>query len=219
MGPGEPLIELPVIGGRLPERADAAANRRRILEAARDVLEERGFEGLTMDAVASAAGVGKGTVFRRFGDRAGLTEALLDDYMRGFQDAFLNGAPPLGPGAPAAERLETFVVELVRMQTRHMDIAMAAEAAPGQPASRALGSLLVHVEALLAEIDPALDTRVLTGMILAAISPPVLYRMRVLLGAEPEALERSALRLVRGVAPSGGRARELDRGAAIHHRP
>jgi len=49
---------------------------------------------MTMDAVASAAGVGKGTVFRRFGDRAGLTVALLDDYMLEFQDAFLSGPPP-----------------------------------------------------------------------------------------------------------------------------
>src|ERR1700726_2677170 len=67
----------------------------------------------SMQAVATAAGVGKGTVFHRFGDRDGLTQALLDDYMRDFQDAFLHGPPPLGPGAPPDERLAAFVVELV----------------------------------------------------------------------------------------------------------
>ncbi len=76
-------------------------------------LAEQGREALTMQAVATAAGVGKGTVFHRFGDRDGLTGALLDDYMRGFQDAFLHGPPPLGPGAPPTDRLEAFVVELV----------------------------------------------------------------------------------------------------------
>lgn len=191
--------ELPVIGERPPERSDAAANRQRILDAARALLEERGFEGLTMDAVAAAAGVGKGTVFRRFGDRAGLTAALLDDYVREFQDAILSGPPPLGPGAPAGERLEAFVVELVRFQTTHMDTAMAAESAPGQPATRVVGMLLIHVAALLREIDPELDSRALAAMILAAISPPTLYRLRTLVGTAPDALERSALRLVRGV--------------------
>ena len=200
-------IELPVIGERRPERSDAAANRQRILDAARGLLEERGFEALTMDAVAVAAGVGKGTVFRRFGDRAGLTAALLDDYVRDFQDAILSGPPPLGPGAPPDERLEAFVVELVRFQTNHMDTLMAAESAPGQPATRVAGMLLIHVAALLRDIDPELDDRSLAGMILAAISPPILYRLRTLLGTEPDALERSALRLVRGVTGDSSRRR------------
>ena len=198
-------IELPVICERRPERSDAAANRQRILDAARGVLEQRGFEALTMDAVAAAAGVGKGTVFRRFGDRAGLTAALLDDSVREFQDAILSGPPPLGPGAPPGERLEAFVVELVRFQTTRMDTVMAADSAPGQPATRVAGMLLIHVAALLRDIDPELDHRALAGMILAAISPPILYRLRTLVGTEPDALDRSALRLVRGV--TGGSSR------------
>jgi len=205
MPPVSRPIELPVIGERRPERSDAAANRQRILDAARGLLEEGGFEALTMDAVAVAAGVGKGTVFRRFGDRAGLTAALLDDYVRDFQDAILSGPPPLGPGAAPSERLEAFVVELVRFQTTHMDALMAAESAPGQPATRVAGMLLIHVAALLMAIDPELDHRALAGMILAAISPPVIYRLRTLVGTEPDALARSALRLVRGVTGDSSR--------------
>jgi AcrR family transcriptional regulator len=53
-----------------------------------------------MDAVAAEAGVGKGTLFRRFGDRAGLAVALLDERERDLQAAVLSGPPPLGPGAP-----------------------------------------------------------------------------------------------------------------------
>ncbi|NED22229.1 helix-turn-helix transcriptional regulator, partial [Streptomyces sp. SID9913] len=89
-------------------RADAARNRARLLEAAARLVAERGADGLTMEAVAVAANVGKGTVFRRFGDRTGLLSALLDHSERKLQTAFLTGPPPLGPGAPPAERLRAF---------------------------------------------------------------------------------------------------------------
>ena len=101
------LPSLPLLG-ESRERRDAAENRQRILAAARRLLEAEGAEALSMDAVAAAAKVGKGTVFRRFGDRAGLTQALIDEYMRDFQDAFMSGPPPLGPGAPAAYLLLVF---------------------------------------------------------------------------------------------------------------
>ena len=58
--------------GQPRERADAAENRRRILAAAQVLANDRGASGLTMQAVATAAGVGKATVFHRFGDRDGL---------------------------------------------------------------------------------------------------------------------------------------------------
>jgi AcrR family transcriptional regulator len=195
-----PPIALPIADEPRPERSDAAANRQRILDAARSLLEEGGFEALTMDAVATAAGVGKGTVFRRFGDRAGLTAALLDDYARELQDAILSGPPPLGPGAPPGERVEAFVVAVVRFQTTHMDTVMAAESAAGQPTTRVAGMLQVHLAALLSDIDPELDHQALAAMILAAISPPVIYRLRTLAGIAPDALERSALKLVAGVS-------------------
>ena len=54
-----------------------------------------------MEAVAAAAGVGKGTVFRRFGDRTGLVRALISDTEIEMQERMIRGAPPLGPGAPA----------------------------------------------------------------------------------------------------------------------
>ena len=53
------------------ERADAARNRAKLLTAARRLVARRGVDQVTMEAVARAAGVGKGTVFHRFGNRAG----------------------------------------------------------------------------------------------------------------------------------------------------
>ncbi|BFO19011.1 hypothetical protein SHKM778_53990 [Streptomyces sp. KM77-8] len=101
-GPVQPQ-ELPQLGTDPDEpclRADAARNRARLLEAAALLVAERGPDGVTMEEVAAAARVGKGTVFRRFGDRTGLLTALLDHSEKKFQAAFLSGPPPLGPGAP-----------------------------------------------------------------------------------------------------------------------
>ena len=86
-------------GAEPVERADAARNRRVLLATAREMLAEEGADKLTMDGLAERAGLGKGTVFRRFGTRAGIFRALLDDAERAFQELVLTGPPPLGPGA------------------------------------------------------------------------------------------------------------------------
>jgi AcrR family transcriptional regulator len=138
-------------------------------------------------------------VFHRFGDRDGLTHALLDEYMREFQDAFLRGPPPLGPSAPPAERLEAFVVEFVGLQLAHLELALAAEAPVGRTLPPVYGALLIHISTLVHEIDPALDERVVAGFILSAIAPPVLHRMRSVLGVDTPALQASARALLRGL--------------------
>ncbi|WP_237047816.1 TetR/AcrR family transcriptional regulator [Lentzea guizhouensis] len=88
---------LPLVGAGRPLRADAVRNQARLLEAAARLAAERGAAALTMEAVAVAAGVGKGTVSRRFGDRNGLLQALLDHAERQFQEAFLSGPPRWAP--------------------------------------------------------------------------------------------------------------------------
>jgi AcrR family transcriptional regulator len=60
-----------------PLRADAERNRARILEAAAQVFAERGLAG-TLHDVAEAAGLGVGTVYRRFPDKESLVEALFE---------------------------------------------------------------------------------------------------------------------------------------------
>lgn len=102
------------------ERADAARNRKVLLTTATKILATDGLEGLTMDRLAKEAGVGVGTVYRRFGDQAGLVNALMDDRERDFQAAFLSGPPPLGPGAPPADRLRAFLhAYLDRLEVEH----------------------------------------------------------------------------------------------------
>lgn len=184
------------LGEARAERGDAAANRRRILEAAARILAENGPAALTMDAVAAAAGVGKGTIFRRFGDRAGLTEALVSGYMRDFQDAFLSGPPPLGPGAPAAERLEAFLTGLVRLQHRHLPLALAAELAQSPSGNSTHGALDLHLRLLLQEINPQLDAPRLAAMLLGAVAPGVLERAA---DADDTATTAAVIALLRGV--------------------
>jgi AcrR family transcriptional regulator len=68
--------------GCRPLRRDAERNRRRILDAARDVFADRGFAA-TLDDVAAAAGLGVGTVYRRFPDKDALVEALFEERITG----------------------------------------------------------------------------------------------------------------------------------------
>src|ERR1700751_134236 len=128
----ERLGELPVSAPQAPpnERGDAARNRALLLEAARRLVAERGADAVTMDDVAAAAGVGKGTLFRRFGNRASLMMVLLDEDERASQQAFLSGPPPLGPDAPPMDRLVAFGRERIRFVHAHHALLSAANRDP-----------------------------------------------------------------------------------------
>lgn len=197
----EPVNGLPLlpIAGQPPERCDAIRNRRRILAAAREIVSAHGAAGLSMNALAAAAGVGKGTIFRRFGDRDGLLYALLDEDTIALQDGFLSGPPPLGPGAPAAERLEAFVIAYVRFQIAHLELMLAAQQGHVEAASPVLAAFRVHVATLVSEIDPALDANVVASLIINTVSAPMIRRLQIDVGTSSEALERAAVALLRGL--------------------
>jgi len=121
-------IELPILDvGVVRERADAARNRLRVLAAAESLFAARGVAGVTMDDVAAEAGVGKGTLYRRFGDKGGLAVALLDERERELQQRILTGAPPLGPGAPPAARLAAFVQAYLDLVAAQLSLVLLSE--------------------------------------------------------------------------------------------
>jgi polyketide synthase 12 len=118
-------MDRPVVTWGTPpaERADAARNRQRLLATAREMIAELGVDAMTMDALAERSGLGKGTVFRRFGTRAGIFQALLDDGERALQEQVLSGPPPLGPGAGPLERLIAYGRARVGFLIEHRDTA------------------------------------------------------------------------------------------------
>jgi AcrR family transcriptional regulator len=192
---------LPIAGARR-ERADAAANRVRILAAARAVLAERGADATTIDAVAARAGVGKGTVFRRFGDRSGLFEALMDEHLRAFQDAFMRGPAPLGPGAPPQERLVAFLDGLLELSDDELELTLALERdRRGVPIGGYL-ALSVHVESLVREISPELDAPVTAQLLLNALNPRLVRYLRRDAGMSLEAIKAAVRPLVAGLTPN-----------------
>lgn len=124
--------QLPLLsGGVVRERADAARNRLKVLAAADNLFTARGVATVTMDDVAVAAGVGKGTLYRRFGDKSGLAAALLDEREAQLQERLLSGPPPLGPGAPPADRLVAFTTAYLHYVDAHLDlVTMSQNASP-----------------------------------------------------------------------------------------
>jgi AcrR family transcriptional regulator len=111
------------------ERADATRNRRAILRAAEVLLAEHGFEYVSLDKVAAGAGVGKGTVFRRFGNRTGLLRALLEERALLLSEAIATGPPPLGPESPAEVRLPAFLDALAELAAGNIVLLAAHERA------------------------------------------------------------------------------------------
>jgi len=135
------------------ERADARRNRERILCAAACLIGERGIDGISMDDVAAKAGVGKGTLYRRFGDRASLIRALIEEPERNFQEALIRGEPPLGPGAPPLERLHAFGAGMLRLLEHNARFLRATEAdKTGRYNHPVYAFYQTHVALLLREI-------------------------------------------------------------------
>ena len=183
MGPGSwnaAGARLPVVGQARPERADAARNREKLLAAARTLAAEKGIAAVTTSDVARAAGVAKGTVFHRFGDRAGLMRALLDEHERDLQERVLRGPPPLGPGAPAPTRLHAFIDALLDLTDEHRDLLLEVDGA--QPAGRyragAYGAWHQHVVTLLEQLHAHTEPNLLAHALLAPLAADLVLHLR-----------------------------------------
>ncbi|MGN6252089.1 MAG: TetR/AcrR family transcriptional regulator [Marmoricola sp.] len=193
---------LPILGQPPRERADAARNRRALLDAAAGLVERCSVEAVTMDAVAEAAGVGKGTVFRRFTSRAGLMAALLDHTEAAFQEAVMAGPPPLGPGAGPRERLLAFGRARLEHNLTNRALLQAAGAA-GSRSYAAYSFAATHVRHLLGELRVGGDVALLATALLAPLEVPVLAQQTEVEGIGVDRIAAGWADLVERVTRTG----------------
>ena len=189
---------LPLADQPAHERADAARNREAILAAALRLVDRLGVEAVSMEAVAVEAGVGKGTVFRRFETREGLMAAVLNTSETDWQAAVLSGPPPLGPGAAPLERLLAFGHSRLRLNLTHGALIRAA----GQSGARSYAAVSfasMHVRYLLGQLGVGGDLPVLATALLAPLEVVVLEQQVTLEHMSIERIERGWDDVVRRV--------------------
>lgn len=200
---------LPLLGQPPVERADAARNRRALLAAAEIILVSSGVDAMTMERVAARAGVGVGTVYRRFRDRATLVYALLDDSERRFQAAFLSGPPPLGPGAPPLVRIRAFLHAYADRLESHGDLHAVAEnhKPSGRYDSAPYQTHRTHLLTLLSDAGLGADAAYLADALLAPLSAALFQHQRRDRGLRTDEIKTGLDHLLAGLTspcPSAG---------------
>lgn len=166
-------IQLHLADDPPPERADAARNRQTVLAAALRLVDHCGVDAVSMDAVAAAAGVGKGTLFRGFGSRQGLMAAVLNQSETEWQAAVLSGPAPLGPGAPPMERLLAFGHTRLHLNLTHSALIRASVGA-GSRSYAAVSFSAMHVRYLLGQLEVTGDIALLATSLLAPLEVVIL---------------------------------------------
>ncbi|WP_314252352.1 TetR/AcrR family transcriptional regulator [Streptomyces kutzneri] len=113
-------------------RKDAVRNRAAVFAAADTLFAHCGRpEEVTMADIAAAAGVGKATLFRAFGDRGGLIRALYEARLEPIREAVEQGPQPLGPATPAPRRVPAVLDALLcfKLDNRHLALALEGSGA------------------------------------------------------------------------------------------
>lgn len=197
----DPLAgELPVVGQPAALRADAARNRERILDAARAVLNEHGADRLTMNEVAARAGLGVGTVYRRFSDQAGLVDAVMNDRETALQRQILSGPPPLGPGAPPVLRIRAFLEAYVDLLEVYAPV-LATVRDNQRLRRRARGGYAVHhqhLTLLIEQARPDADAAFLADALLVGVDAGRFLVQRRDLGYSVQQIKDGLNQLVTG---------------------
>jgi AcrR family transcriptional regulator len=184
-----------------------------VLAAAEKLFAQHGVANVSMDAVAAEAGVGKGTLFRRFTDRAGLAIALLDERERDLQQALLTGPPPLGPGAPPGERLTAFCDAYLAFLTAQVELLLASEMASVGSRYR-VGTYRFwhrHIALLLGQARPDLDAEYLAHAILAPLGADVYQALREQFGLPRDRIAAGLRALLEPLLATPGAAGQVRR--------
>jgi len=171
-----------------PKRADAQANRARILAAAERLFAEKGVEQVSMVEIGRAAGIGQGTLYRRFAGKSELCQALLDTQMREFQDQTLHQLRGMNEaGAAKLAQLRWFLQAVVQFHEHHLPMMCSifgdAPPPPGfEPppqwwAHRTIAGLLTSAQRY-GEIGAEVDLPYFVDALLVLIHPFTLHVQR-----------------------------------------
>ncbi|MFJ8555334.1 TetR/AcrR family transcriptional regulator [Streptomyces sp. NPDC001588] len=98
-----------------------------VLAAADNLFARADVSSVSMDDIAAEAQVGKGTIFRLFGSRDGLLDALWASKAQDLRDQVDGGPPPLGPGAPARDRAVAFLDAVLTFKLDNINLLRARE--------------------------------------------------------------------------------------------
>jgi AcrR family transcriptional regulator len=192
------------------ERSDAVENRRRILDAAEKLFAKHGVANVNMAEIAKGAGVGQGTLYRRFANKGELCLALLDTQMADFQNQSLGTLRDLtSRNEYKLEQLCWFLDSLVRFNARHAPLLCAAQrevTLPANPTDSPFTWQRLTVVGLLQaaernkEIEAGLDLQVIADELLATVHPPVFNFLHAGNGYTLDRISEGLQRLVRGLA-------------------
>jgi AcrR family transcriptional regulator len=193
------------------ERRDATKNRERLVAAARALFAERGVEAVTMAEIAQAAGVGKGTLYRRFANKGELCLLLLDENLRSHEEEMLALLHRLAQeDVPFLARLEHFFGHVAAFTDHHMALLSEVQRAGITPAlaeidppyfrfqRMTVGGLLRAAQAA-GEIDTSLDVEMLIDLLLAPLTPPYFLYLRERRGYSVERIGEFLGQLVRQI--------------------
>ncbi|HEV2815196.1 MAG TPA: helix-turn-helix domain-containing protein [Solirubrobacteraceae bacterium] len=192
-------LELPIAGTAPPERHDAARNRARVADAAAKLFRECDDPAeVDMRAIASEAGVGVGTLYRRFGDKTSLAVSVLDTRARELQEAVLSGPAPLGPGAPAEERVEAFLHALVDHTEEELELVYAVVLLGGFGLGP-YAAWRLHLRVLAEQVAPHFDADWLAEALLAPLHPSLYRHQRRERGLTTDEIKQQLTQLARAV--------------------
>jgi AcrR family transcriptional regulator len=185
------------------QRETAARNESKVLEATRELLRSPDATDVDMRVIAQRAGVGVGTLYRRFGDKAGLLAAVIGRDENRLQQAVLNGQPPLGPGAPPADRLTAFLDALVNLTDRNLGVLLVTDLTPpGRLKIGAYQGWRLYLVTLLRELRPDLDAKDAgwhADLLLATVDPQLFAYQRRELGMSRDRIARNARALATAI--------------------
>ncbi len=156
--------------------------------------------------IAAAAGVGTGTVYRRFGGKAELLQAVIAGEEHELQEAVLRGEPPLGPDAPPAARAVGFLAALAALTERNLGVLLATDAEPpGWIGTGAYAGWRHHLSNLLAEVrtDLVLEDRGWYADALLAPLVPETYSLQRRRGTDAERIAANLKDLAAAVLAAG----------------